>query len=49
MLAMRTVHWELLESAEYLSGELSFANQSDLDLPSSWGSGPLYHAGPPPS
>ena len=41
MLAMRTVHSELLESEEYKSGNLTYLGQSDLDLPPSWGSGSL--------
>ena len=33
MLALRTVHSELMESDLYKSGKLTYANQYDLDLP----------------
>jgi hypothetical protein len=49
MLAMRSAHWELLESDAYKAGRLTLYEQADLDLPPSWGRGPLYDAGPPPS
>jgi hypothetical protein len=48
MLAMRTVHAELTESAEYKRGQLTYLAQADLDLPPMWGSGSLYDAGSPP-
>lgn len=47
MLAMRSVHALLTESEEYRDGRLTLDGQRDLDLPPSWGSGPLYEAGPP--
>jgi len=42
MLAMKSVHTELMESDLYKSGKLTYANQYDLDLPPSWGDGQLY-------
>ena len=39
---------ELVESAEHKAGLLTLWGQGDLDLPPSWGAGPLYDAGPPP-
>lgn len=42
MLAMKTVHTELMESDLYKSGNLTYADQYDLDLPPSWGDGQLY-------
>lgn len=42
MLAMKTVHTELMESDLYKSGNLTYADQYDLDLPPSWGDGTLY-------
>ncbi len=33
MLALRTVHSELMESDLYKSGKLTYANQYNLDLP----------------
>ena len=42
MLAMRSVHWELVESDPYKSGRLTLYDQADLDLPPTWGAGPLY-------
>jgi hypothetical protein len=48
LLAMRTVHSELIESDDYKAGTLSYLDQSDLDLPPTWGIGPLYDAGPRP-
>jgi hypothetical protein len=48
MLAMRTVHSELTESDEYKAGTLTYLDQTDLDLPPTWGRGSLYDAGPPP-
>lgn len=49
MLAMRTVQAQLSESDEYKAGNLTYLNQTDLDLPPMWGNGSLYDAGPPPS
>ena len=46
MLAMRTVHSELVESEEQRAGRLTYLEQHDLDLPPTWGTGPLYDAGP---
>ena len=37
MLAMRVVHIKLFESAEYQSGNLTYLDQQDLDLPPTWG------------
>lgn len=48
LLAMRTVHSDLLESETYKAGQLTWCNQSDLDLPPSWGAGPLYDPPPEP-
>lgn len=48
MLAMRTVHSDLVESEAYKAGRLTWCDQSDLDLPPTWGVGPLYDAPPPP-
>lgn len=45
MLAMRVVHAKLVETEEYQSGALTYLDQQDLDLPPTWGSGPLYQAG----
>jgi hypothetical protein len=42
MLAMKSVHTELMESDLYKAGKLTYANQYDLDLPPSWGDGQLY-------
>lgn len=47
MLAMQTVRMELVESELYRAGNLTYLDQSDLDLPPSWGIGPLYDDGPP--
>lgn len=48
LLAMRTVHTELRDSAEYKAGTLTYLDQADLDLPPGWGEGPLHEAGPDP-
>lgn len=42
MLAMKTVHSELLESDLYKSGKLTYLQEYDLDLPPGWGDGQLY-------
>lgn len=42
MLAMRSVHSELMESDLYKSGKLTYLEQYDLDLPPAWGDGQLY-------
>lgn len=42
LLAMRTVHSELVESEAYKAGLLTWCGQADLDLPPTWGAGPLY-------
>ncbi|WCM25195.1 hypothetical protein NDN01_14055 [Sphingomonas sp. QA11] len=42
MLAMKSVHSELMESNLYKSGKLTYADQYDLDLPPGWGEGQLY-------
>ena len=47
-LAMQAVHDRLLESEAYKAGRLSLWGQSDLDLPPSWTTGPLYQLPPPP-
>ena len=46
VLAMRSVHSELAESEAYKAGQLTLWEQSDLDLPPTWGAGPLYHLRP---
>jgi hypothetical protein len=46
MLAMRSVHSELVESDAYKTGRLTLWDQADLDLPPAWGTGPLYDAPP---
>ena len=48
MLAMRSVHRRLVESAAYKAGRLTWCNQADLDLPPMWGAGPLYDVPPAP-
>lgn len=48
MLAMRSVHTKLVNCDAYKEGRLTYANQADLDLPPTWGVGPLYDAGPRP-
>ena len=42
MLAMKSVHTELMESDLYKSGALTYVDQYDLDLPPGWGAGQLY-------
>ena len=42
MLAMKTVHSELVDSDIYRSGKLTYVDQYDLDLPPAWGHGQLY-------
>jgi len=46
MLAMRTVHSDLVESDAYKNGRLTWCDQADLDLPPTWGVGLLYDAPP---
>ena len=48
MLAMRSVHNELVKTDAYKSGRLTWCNQSDLDLPPTWGQGSLYDPPPQP-
>ena len=48
MLAMRRVHTELAESEAYKAGRLTWCEQADLDLPPTWGAGPLYDIPPRP-
>lgn len=48
MLAMRTVHFDLIESDAYKAGRLTWCDQADLDLPPTWGVGPLYYPPPQP-
>lgn len=45
MLAMRSVHEELRASEPYKAGKLTLWEQKDLDLPPTWGAGPLYSLG----
>ncbi len=42
MLAMKSVHSELMDSDLYKAGKLTYADQHDLDLPPGWGEGQLY-------
>lgn len=49
MLALRTVHSELMRTDDYQGGKLTYLDQTDLDLPPTWGDGPLYDAGRPTS
>jgi hypothetical protein len=44
MLAMKKVHIALVNSAAYRQGQLTLWGQLDLDLPPTWGAGPLYFA-----
>ena len=46
MLAMRTVHSELVLSDAYKAGRLTWCDQADLDLPPIWDVGPLYDTPP---
>ena len=46
MLAMRRVHFELVESDAYKAGRLTLWEQADLALPPTWGTGPLYDVPP---
>jgi hypothetical protein len=48
MLALRSLHSDLVESDEYRTGQLTYLDQHDLDLPPTWGDGPLNKAGPKP-
>lgn len=48
MLAMRTVHTELVESDAYKAGRLTWCGQADLDLPPVWGGGSLDDLPPQP-
>lgn len=47
MLAMRSVHTELVDSDAYKPGRLTLSGQADLDFPPAWGVGPLYNVPPP--
>lgn len=47
LLAMRSVHSDLVESDAYKAGRLTLWDQADLDLPPGWGAGPLYDVPPP--
>ena len=49
MLALRTVNSELTETAAYQAVEITYLDQSDLDLPPTWGSGQLYDVGHKPA
>lgn len=44
MLAMKKVHIALVQSDAYRQGQLTLWGQLDLDLPPTWGAGPLYFA-----
>ena len=46
MLAMQSVHSELVESDAYKARRLTLWDQADLDLPPTWGAGPLYNFPP---
>jgi hypothetical protein len=46
MLAMKKVHIALVESDAYRQGQLTLWGQLDLDLPPTWGAGPLYYVPP---
>lgn len=46
MLAMKKVHIALIESDAYKQGRLKLWGQADLDLPPTWGAGPLYYVAP---
>ena len=48
MLAMRRAHTDLVESDAYKAGRLTWCDQTDLDLPPTWGVGPFYDAPTPP-
>ena len=48
MLALRRVHFDLIKSGAYKAGRLTWCDQADLDLPSTWGAGPLYDPPPQP-
>ena len=41
--ALRAVHYSLLESEAYKAGRLTLWEQADLDLPPTWGDGPLHY------
>lgn len=49
MLAMKKVHIALVESDAYRQGKLTLWGQPDLDLPPTWGAGPLYYAASRPN
>lgn len=42
ILAMKTVHSELMDSDLYRAGKLTYVDQYDLDLPPGWGDSRLY-------
>lgn len=46
MLALKKVHTELVASDAYKQGRLTLWMQADLDLPPTWGAGPLYYIPP---
>jgi len=46
MLTMKKVHMELVASDAYKQGRLTLWQQADLDLPPTWGAGPLYYIPP---
>jgi hypothetical protein len=48
MLAMRTIHTELVESDAYKDGRLTRSEQADFDLPPTWSDGSLYDVPPQP-
>lgn len=48
LLAMRNLDSTLRQSEEFKAGRLTYLDQSDLDLPPTWNTGPLSRPGPPP-
>ena len=42
LLAMRTVHTDLVLSGLYTSGRLTYLGEYDLDLPTGYGDDPIY-------
>ena len=42
MLVLKLAHLELTSTEAYREGRLTLWTQRDLDLPPTWGSGPLY-------
>ncbi len=46
MLAMKSAHIELAQTQAYAEGRITLWTQKDLDLPPTWGAGPLYFVPP---